>query len=159
MGYGKPVNLHSQVKVILPRQYLFTRPLGSNTWDTEKIHAILEVFAQIVKRIEPEFQPVTYWHSSETMVYTFDIYYPANIYVESEQLFEQILRELENKFAIRFFKETEFYDVLDDVDTDPCPNVNPETLGRWHRCDLCQETPSRVIRISKQNLDKLLVNA
>jgi len=158
MGYGKPVNLHSQVEVILPNRKMLTHHLGSNTWDMHKIENIMKLFGQIAKRINPEFQPMARWLSAEKMTYTLDIYYPSNIYVESKEIFEQIIKEIENKLSIMLFKQSEFYDVLDDIDTDPCPNATSE-LGKWHRCELCQDNPRRVIRISKQNLDKLLVNA
>lgn len=157
MGYGKPVNLHSRVEVILPERQMLTHHLGSNTWDIHKITNIQTLFGQIAKRINPEFQPVGYWVRGEKMIYKFDIYYPSNINVFTEIVFEQILREIENKLSIMLFKESEYYDVLDDIDTDPCPNINTNKPAQWHQCDLCKETPSRVIRISKTNLDKLLV--
>jgi len=151
-----PINLHSQVEVILPGRKMLTHHLGSNTWDMHKIENIMKLFGQIAKRINPEFQPVVHWVSGEKMVYKFDIYYPVTLDVFTEEIFEQILREIENKLSIMFFKESEFHDALDELDTDPCPNA-PTELGRWHKCDFCKDIPSRVIRISKSNVDKILV--
>ena len=138
---------------------MLTHHLGSNTWDTQKVYDIMQLFGEIARRINPEFQPMARWLSADEMVYTFSIYYPVTLDVFTEEIFEQIIREIENKLSIMFFKVNEFYDVLDDIDTDPCPEIKTENLAKWHRCELCTDSPRRVPRISKSNLDKLLVRA
>lgn len=146
------------MEVILPGRQMLTHHLGSNTWDMHKIENIMKLFGKIARRFNPEFQPVAYWVRGEEMVYKFDIYYPVTLDVFTEEIFEKILREIENKLSVMFFKQSEYHDVLDELDTDPCPNA-PTDLGRWHQCDFCKDFPSRVIRISKTNVDKILVRA